>query len=82
MLLAVPRVQAVFADVKLPGRHTGPDLAEIIRREYRHVKILLTSGVAPFPEVEGVTLLRKPYFLFEVERRLRSMLGMPFPGDG
>jgi two-component system, response regulator PdtaR len=81
MLRAVPEVHAVFSDVKLPGHHSGVDLAEIILRDYRHIKILLTSAVAPFPEVQGITLLRKPYFLFEVERRLRSILGMPFPDE-
>lgn len=79
LLRAGLRVQAVFTDVKLPGSRSGADLAEIIRMDYRHIKVLLTSGVAPFPEVEGVTLLRKPYFLFDVERQLRLMLGMPFP---
>ena len=70
-------MHAVFSDVKLPGNHSGVDLAEIIRRDYRHIKVLLTSAVAPFAEVEGVTLLRKPYFLLEVERQLRSMLRIP-----
>lgn len=80
MLRATSRVHAVFSDVKLPGNHSGVDLAKIIWRNYQHIKVLLTSGVSPFPEVEGVTLLRKPYFLFEVERQLRSMLGVPLPG--
>jgi CheY-like chemotaxis protein len=77
ILRATPRVQAVFSDVKLPGYYSGVDLAQILQRDYRDIKILLTSAVAPFPEIQGVTLLRKPYFLFEVERRLWSMLGMP-----
>ena len=69
-------IQAVFADVKLPGPRTGADLAHLIRENYPKVKVLLTSGVAPFPDVEGVSLLRKPYYPFEVERRLKSMLGL------
>lgn len=81
LLRAAPDVRAVFSDVKLPGKHNGIDLAATIRRDYPHIRILLTSAVAPFPEVKGVTLLRKPYFLFEVERQLRSLLGMPIPGD-
>ena len=76
MLRAVPHVQVVFSDVKMPGTLSGADLAEIMRRDYQHIKVLLTSAVTPFPEIQGVTLLRKPYFLFEVERRLRSILGM------
>ena len=76
MLAADPRIEAVFADVKLPGPRNGVDLAHLVRREYPNIKILLTSGVAPFPEVEGVTLLRKPYFLFDVEQRLKVLLGL------
>ena len=76
LLGAGDNIQAVFADVKLPGQRSGADLAHIIRDDYPKVKVLLTSGVAPFPDVEGVVLLRKPYFPFEVERRLKSMLGL------
>jgi hypothetical protein len=37
--------------------------------------VLLTSGVSPFPDLPpGVALIKKPYFLFEVERRLTSLL--------
>jgi CheY-like chemotaxis protein len=74
-------VEAVFADVKLPGRLSGADLAVTVREEHPTVKVLLTSGVAPFAEVEGVFLLKKPYFLFEVERRLKSMLGLIPAGE-
>ena len=76
LLGAGDNIQAVFADVKLPGQRSGADLAHIIRDDFPKVKVLLTSGVAPFPDVEGVILLRKPYFPFEVERRLKSMLGL------
>ena len=51
------------------------DLAQTIQTSYPHVKVLLTSGVAPFPDLPpGVALIKKPYFLFEVERRLVSLL--------
>jgi len=59
-------VDVVFSDVKLPGSRNGADLARVIRSDHSHVKVLLTSGVAPFSQVEGVTLMKKPYFLFEV----------------
>lgn len=81
LLRAVPDVNAVFSDVKLPGNHSGVDLAEAIRRDFRHIKVLLTTAITPFPQVQGVALLKKPYFLFEVERRLRSMLDMPLPSE-
>jgi CheY-like chemotaxis protein len=76
LLRAEKSVQLVFADVKLPGRLDGLDLMRIIRRDYPAMKLLLTSGVlkADQTTVDGVTLLRKPYFLFEVERQIKSLL--------
>jgi CheY-like chemotaxis protein len=69
-------LQLVFADVRLPGPRNGLDLMEILRRDYPHLKILLTSGVVKADEttLDDITLLRKPYFLFEVERHVKSLL--------
>lgn len=75
-LLRAGPVQAVFADVKLPGTQSGLDLMRIVQADFPMAKVLLTSGVVKADEVtlEGITLLRKPYFLFEVERHLRALL--------
>ena len=75
-LLQTGPVQAVFADVKLPGTQSGLDLMRIVQADFPKVKVLLTSGVVKVDEVttEGITLLRKPYFLFEVERHLRALI--------
>jgi len=73
-ILADRQVRLVFADIRLPGAHSGLDLVRIIRGSHPNLKLLLTTGMAPFPEEQGVTLLRKPYFLFEVERQVRSLL--------
>ena len=75
-LLRAGPVRAVFTDVKLPGSQSGLDLMRIVQTEFPKTKVLLTSGVVKANEVtlEGVTLLRKPYFLFEVERHLRALL--------
>lgn len=69
-------VRLVFSDVRLPGPRSGLDLMEIIRRDYPQMKILLTSGVIKVDgaTLDGVTLLRKPYFLFEVERHVKTLL--------
>jgi CheY-like chemotaxis protein len=68
-------VRAVFADVRLPGGRDGLDLMNVIRTDCPEVKVLLTSGIAPFPELPpDVLLLRKPYYLFEVERQLVNLL--------
>ena len=75
-LLRAQPVQLIFADVRLPGSQSGLDLMHIVRSDFPEASILLTSGVVKADEVttEGVTLLRKPYFLFEVERHLRALL--------
>jgi DNA-binding NtrC family response regulator len=75
-LLRAGPVKAVFADVKLPGTQSGLDLMRIVQADFPKAKVLLTSGVVKADEVttEGITLLRKPYFLFEVERHLRALI--------
>jgi DNA-binding NtrC family response regulator len=75
-LLRAGQVQAIFADVKLPGSQSGLDLMRIVQSDFPEAKVLLTSGVVKADEAthEGITLLRKPYFLFEVERHLRALL--------
>jgi CheY-like chemotaxis protein len=69
-------IRLVFADIRLPGPRSGLDLMEILRRDYPQVGILLTSGVIKADEttLDGTTLLRKPYFLFEVERHIKTLL--------
>ena len=75
-LLKAGPIEAVFADVKLPGTQSGLDLMRIVQADFPKAKVLLTSGVVRADEVttEGITLLRKPYFLFEVERHLRALI--------
>lgn len=75
-LLRTERIVVVFADVKLPGPRNGIDLMRIVQADFPQAKVLLTSGVVAAGEVtlDGVTLLKKPYFLFELERHLRRLL--------
>jgi CheY-like chemotaxis protein len=77
--LAAHPVDAVFSDVKLPGSRTGVDLVRAVREQYPRTKMLLTTAYSPFPAVPGVVLLKKPYFLFEVERQLSAMLRLAGP---
>lgn len=75
ILAADKLVRVVFSDVKLPGARTGLDLAHAILADHPNVRVLLTSGVSPSPDaVPGVTLLKKPYFLYDIERRIRSLM--------
>jgi CheY-like chemotaxis protein len=80
-MLQAAIADAVFSDVKLPGKWNGIELAQIIRRDYPQVQVLLTSGVSPYPDMEGLTFLKKPYFLFEVERNIRSLLRQAASAD-
>ena len=75
-VLRASPVEAVFTDVKLPGSQNELDLMRIVRSDFPKAKVLLTSGVMKADEatLDGTTLLRKPYFLFEVERHLRALL--------
>lgn len=76
ILRATAGVRVVFSDVKLAGPRSGFDLLEIIRQDFPEVRVLFTSGVVPADEVSrtGVPFVRKPYFLFEIERHIKTLL--------
>jgi two-component system, response regulator PdtaR len=76
ILRATKDVRVAFTDVKLAGAGTGFDLLEIIKRDFPQVKVLFTSGVVKHDDVArtGVPFIRKPYFLFEIERHIKSLL--------
>jgi CheY-like chemotaxis protein len=70
LMAAEPSIDVVFTDIRLP-RRSGLDLMRSLRRSHPRVSVVLTTGAKleePIPE--GVTLMRKPYFLFEIERRI------------
>ncbi|HYD06743.1 MAG TPA: response regulator [Reyranella sp.] len=63
-------IDVVFADIRLPQR-SGLELARMLQRTHPQVGVVLTTGARlAEPVPEGVTLLHKPYTLFEVERRI------------
>jgi CheY-like chemotaxis protein len=70
-LLANERcIDVVFSDIRLP-RRSGLDLVRSLRQTHPRVGLVLTTGAKldePIPD--GVTLLQKPYGLFEIERRI------------
>jgi CheY-like chemotaxis protein len=76
ILRATAGVRVVFSDVKLAGPRSGFDLLEVIRQDFPEVQVLFTSGVVPADEVSrtGVPFVRKPYFLFEIERHIKTLL--------
>ena len=77
-LLADPpgRFDVVFSDVVMPGM-SGLELAIEIRRRYRGLPILLTSGyshVLATHGAQGFELIHKPYSADALSRRLQEIL--------
>jgi signal transduction histidine kinase len=71
-------VDLLFADVVMPGKLDGYDLARIVRERWPRIKVVLTSG---FPashadrDAPGVPLLTKPYRRDDLARVLRDAFG-------
>jgi len=66
----------VFSDVVMPGQ-SGLELAIEIRRLYRSLPVLLTSGyshVLATNGAQGFELIHKPYSVEELSRRLQEIL--------
>jgi len=73
-------VDAVFADVNMPGYQDGFSLAQWVRKNRPDMKMILGSGVAGVTDKAAALghegpIIAKPYDLIEVERRLRAVLG-------
>jgi len=79
-LSETPGIDLVFSDLVMPGGVSGYDVADIVRKRYPGIAVLLTSGYAEdlvhsdkLAE-RSVSLLRKPYRQSELARRLREAL--------
>jgi signal transduction histidine kinase/CheY-like chemotaxis protein len=73
-------VALVFSDIMMPDGMDGVQLAEIMKKEFPAIPILLTSGysdVAADAVVRGFHVLRKPYRLEELGKWLRRLLAIP-----
>jgi PAS domain S-box-containing protein len=72
-------IALLFTDVVMPGGMTGDELANRVRAERPHIKVLFTSGYAE-PAIAGRELalsgswLQKPYTARELAVRLRALL--------
>ncbi|SFB24550.1 PAS domain S-box-containing protein [Rhizobium sp. NFR07] len=72
-------IALLFTDVVMPGGMTGDELANQVRAERPHVRVLFTSGYAE-PAIAGRELalsgswLQKPYTARELAVRLRELL--------
>jgi two-component system, response regulator PdtaR len=71
-------IRAVFTDVQMPGSIDGLKLAEMVRRRWPPVALVVTSGRAHIEEADlptGGRFLSKPYQGSELEAALRQVVG-------
>ncbi|WP_245841577.1 histidine kinase famiy protein [Sphingomonas lenta] len=71
--------QLLFTDILMPGMN-GVALAQVVRRDYAHTQVLLTTGFADDAIDEGAKsyeLIRKPYRRTELNERIRAVLDKP-----
>ncbi len=71
------RFDLVFSDVVMPGGMSGVELAQVIRKDYPDVPVVLTTGyfkAGDKPLPRGLPVLRKPYDIAELKSTLRSAM--------
>jgi CheY-like chemotaxis protein len=70
-------IRAVFTDVQMPGSMDGLRLAQVVRRRWPPVALIVTSGrmrVLDSDLPSGGRFLSKPYRAFEIEAALRQLV--------
>jgi len=74
-----PDIALMFSDLVMPRGMSGVDLAREAQRLRPHLRIMLTSGYPAQVVVEGgeseLPLIKKPYRLTELLRRISETLG-------
>ena len=69
-------IDMVFSDMVMPRGISGLDLVKLIKSEYKHIKVLLTSGYPdtiagePQARLSGVEILAKPYKKAELAKTI------------
>jgi len=72
-------INLVFLDVMMPGID-GRECARRLQAEFPDIRILLTSGYVPelaegpFPKVDGLPMLNKPYQLSDLSQAIERVL--------
>ena len=75
-------IDAVLSDMVMPGEMNGLDMARAIREQRTHIPLVLMTGyssAAEEAEVEGFTLLRKPFTMEILAQRLVQEIGTARP---
>jgi len=75
-LRAGEKIAFVLSDIVMPGEMSGLDLARLIRQQFPHLPILLTSGYSEAAHAAETTfpILRKPFELSELDRAVRAVV--------
>ncbi len=78
-------IRLMITDVVMPGM-TGPELSAVVRMRHAHVGIVFVTGYAGEAgdggELEGETVLRKPFTVAALERAVAGALSVPRPAPG
>jgi signal transduction histidine kinase/CheY-like chemotaxis protein len=78
-------IRLMISDVVMPGM-TGPELCAVVRARHPHVGIVFVTGYAGEAgdggELEGETVLRKPFTIATLERAVTGALSAPHPAQG
>ena len=68
LLEARPEIDLLFIDVRMPGM-SGPELADVVRRQRPDIKLVLTSGYVGEEDVPSeLTFVPKPWRMEQVAR--------------
>ncbi len=71
-------IDLVFSDILMPGGMNGLQLADMVRRLYPDITVLLTTGYSSSAQDavrRGFAVLQKPYDLAALESALRAVPG-------
>jgi signal transduction histidine kinase/CheY-like chemotaxis protein len=78
-------IRLMISDVVMPGM-TGPELCAVVRARHPQVGIVFVTGYAGEAgdggELEGETVLRKPFTIAALERAVTGALSAPNPARG
>lgn len=70
----------LLSDIRMPGEHSGLELARIVVRRWPGVQILLVTGHAPeLCDSAEIRVLRKPYAVRQLSKALHEAASEPWP---
>jgi CheY-like chemotaxis protein len=72
VLRARPEVALVFTDIRMPGEMDGMGLVHVIRDQFQHLKVIVTSAIRPKEPVE--MFVPKPYDIDRLVMSIRDVL--------